>query len=76
MRIGANSGSLPKHLEELAQDDQAEALVEAALEEVRLLEKLDYRDFKISRQVEPRADDDPRLPDALRDACRTRCTSA
>ena len=48
MRIGANSGSLPKHLEALAQADQAEALVEAALEEVRLLERLDYRDFKIS----------------------------
>src|SRR5213083_1849189 len=48
MRIGANSGSLPKHLYELAQRDQAEALVEAALEEVRLLEALDYRDFKIS----------------------------
>ncbi|MFL5926019.1 MAG: flavodoxin-dependent (E)-4-hydroxy-3-methylbut-2-enyl-diphosphate synthase [Gaiellaceae bacterium] len=48
MRIGANSGSLPKHLAELAQADQAEALVEAALEEVRLLERLDYRDFKIS----------------------------
>jgi (E)-4-hydroxy-3-methylbut-2-enyl-diphosphate synthase len=48
MRIGANSGSLPKHLADLAQQDQAEALVEAALEEVRLLEKLDYRDFKIS----------------------------
>ena len=48
MRIGANSGSLPKHLEELAQEDQAEALVEAALEEVRRLEALDYRDFKIS----------------------------
>src|SRR5262249_34051273 len=48
MRIGANSGSLPKHLEELAQEDQAEALVEAALEEVRLLEQLDYRNFKIS----------------------------
>ena len=48
MRIGANSGSLPKHLIELANEDQAEALVEAALEEVRLLEKLDYRDFKIS----------------------------
>src|SRR6059036_4052413 len=31
MRIGANSGSLPKHLSELAQSDQAEALVEAAL---------------------------------------------
>src|SRR5207247_6240103 len=48
MRIGANSGSLPKHLAELAQQDQAEALVEAALEEVRLLEQLDFRDFKIS----------------------------
>ena len=48
MRIGANSGSLPKHLAELAQQDQAEALVEAALEEVRLLEQLDYHDFKIS----------------------------
>ena len=48
MRIGANSGSLPKHLAELAQQDQAEALVEAALEEVRLLERLDYHDFKIS----------------------------
>jgi (E)-4-hydroxy-3-methylbut-2-enyl-diphosphate synthase len=48
MRIGANSGSLPKHLHELAQRDQAEALVEAALEEVRLLEQLDYREFKIS----------------------------
>ena len=48
MRIGANSGSLPKHLESLAQEDQAEALVEAALEEVRLLEQLDFHDFKIS----------------------------
>src|ERR671923_1397004 len=46
MRIGANSGSLPKHLADLAQKDQAEALVEAALEEVRLLESLDYYDFK------------------------------
>ena len=48
MRIGANSGSLPKHLQALAQHDQAEALVAAALEEVELLERLDYRDFKIS----------------------------
>src|SRR5947199_7914180 len=40
MRIGANSGSLPKHLEEIAMRDQAEALVEAAVEEVRLLERL------------------------------------
>src|SRR5947209_17499879 len=48
MRIGANSGSLPKHLQELARKDQAEALVGAALEEVELLERLEYRDFKIS----------------------------
>ncbi|MDW8337891.1 MAG: flavodoxin-dependent (E)-4-hydroxy-3-methylbut-2-enyl-diphosphate synthase [Thermoleophilia bacterium] len=48
MRIGANSGSLPKHLAALARRDQAEALVEAALEEVELLERLGYRDFKIS----------------------------
>ncbi|MDX6512004.1 MAG: (E)-4-hydroxy-3-methylbut-2-enyl-diphosphate synthase [Gaiellaceae bacterium] len=48
MRIGANSGSLPKHLDELAHHDQAEALVEAALEEVRLLESLGFYDFKIS----------------------------
>src|SRR5947209_16410064 len=48
MRIGANSGSLPKHLEELARRDTAEALVVEALEQVELLERLEYRDFKIS----------------------------
>ena len=48
MRIGANSGSLPKHLLELAQEDTAAALVEEALEQVRLLESMDYHDFKIS----------------------------
>jgi (E)-4-hydroxy-3-methylbut-2-enyl-diphosphate synthase len=48
MRIGANSGSLPKHLIELAQQDTASALVEEALEQVRLLESMDFYDFKIS----------------------------
>ena len=48
MRVGANSGSLPKHLIELAQKDTAEALVEEALEQVRLLESMDFYDFKIS----------------------------
>jgi (E)-4-hydroxy-3-methylbut-2-enyl-diphosphate synthase len=48
MRIGANAGSLPEHLQELARKDTAEALVTEALEQVELLEKLDYRDFKIS----------------------------
>jgi (E)-4-hydroxy-3-methylbut-2-enyl-diphosphate synthase len=48
MRIGANSGSLPKHLEPLAQRDTAQALVREALEQVELLERLGFRDFKIS----------------------------
>jgi len=48
MRIGANSGSLPKHLVALAREDTAAALVEEALEQVRLLESMDFRDFKIS----------------------------
>jgi (E)-4-hydroxy-3-methylbut-2-enyl-diphosphate synthase len=48
MRIGANSGSLPDHLRQYATNDPAGALVDAALEEVRLLERLDYREFKIS----------------------------
>jgi (E)-4-hydroxy-3-methylbut-2-enyl-diphosphate synthase len=48
MRIGANAGSLPAHLQDLARVDTAEALVAEALEQVELLERLDYRDFKIS----------------------------
>jgi (E)-4-hydroxy-3-methylbut-2-enyl-diphosphate synthase len=48
MRIGANSGSLPEHLKALAQEDTAEALVAEALEQVELLETLEFRDFKIS----------------------------
>src|SRR6476620_10660187 len=48
LRIGANAGSLPKHLDELARRDTAEALVVEALEQVTILERLEYRDFKIS----------------------------
>ena len=48
MRIGANSGSLPKHLEDLARRDTAAALVQEALEHVELLERLEFYDFKIS----------------------------
>src|SRR5919107_295940 len=48
MRIGANAGSLPDHLQEVARKDTAEALVVEALEQVDLLEKLEFRDFKIS----------------------------
>jgi (E)-4-hydroxy-3-methylbut-2-enyl-diphosphate synthase len=48
MRIGANAGSLPDHLQELARADTAEALVVEALEQVELLERLGFHDFKIS----------------------------
>src|SRR5258707_8025528 len=48
MRIGANSGSLPKHLSDLPQQDQAEAPVEAALEEARLLASPDFHEVEIS----------------------------
>jgi (E)-4-hydroxy-3-methylbut-2-enyl-diphosphate synthase len=48
MRIGANSGSLPDHLRQYATNDPAGALVQAALEEVEVLERLDFHDFKIS----------------------------
>ena len=48
MRIGVNSGSLPKHLRQLAQEDPVEALVTAALETVELIERLDFTNFKVS----------------------------
>ncbi|MDX6620746.1 MAG: (E)-4-hydroxy-3-methylbut-2-enyl-diphosphate synthase, partial [Gaiellales bacterium] len=48
LRIGANSGSLPEHLRPLATADPAGALVDAALEEVALLERLGFDDVKIS----------------------------
>jgi (E)-4-hydroxy-3-methylbut-2-enyl-diphosphate synthase len=48
LRVGANAGSLPEHLREFATADPVGALVEAALEEIRLLERLDFRDFKVS----------------------------
>jgi (E)-4-hydroxy-3-methylbut-2-enyl-diphosphate synthase len=48
LRIGANAGSLPAHLQELARKDTAEALVVEALEQVEILERLAFHDFKIS----------------------------
>src|SRR6188768_4024473 len=48
MRIGVNSGSLPKHLRDLEKENSVEALVTAATEFVELMEKLDYEDFKVS----------------------------
>src|ERR671919_2077498 len=48
MRIGVNSGSLPKHLHELERDNPVEALVQAAVEFVELMERLKFEDFKVS----------------------------
>jgi len=48
MRIGVNSGSLPKHLHELERENPVEALVQAAEGFVELMESLDYTDFKVS----------------------------
>src|SRR5438093_11853979 len=48
MRIGVNSGSLPKHLHELEREDPVEALVSAAVEFVELMEGFDFEDFKVS----------------------------
>ncbi len=48
MRIGVNSGSLPKHLHELEREDSVAALVQAAVEFVELMERLDFENFKVS----------------------------
>src|SRR5215213_8041192 len=48
LRIGVNSGSLPKHLHELERDNPVEALVQAAVEFVELMERLDFENFKVS----------------------------
>src|SRR5688500_8518761 len=48
MRIGVNSGSLPKHLHELERTEPVEALVRAAQEFVELMESLDFTNFKVS----------------------------
>lgn len=48
IRIGVNGGSLEKHLLEKYGEPCPEALVESALESVRLLEDLDFTNMKIS----------------------------
>jgi (E)-4-hydroxy-3-methylbut-2-enyl-diphosphate synthase len=48
LRIGVNSGSLPKHLRDLEFSDPVEALVRAATEYVELMERLDFTNFKVS----------------------------
>jgi (E)-4-hydroxy-3-methylbut-2-enyl-diphosphate synthase len=48
MRIGVNSGSLPKHLHGLERENPVEALVQAAVEFVELMERVEFENFKVS----------------------------
>src|SRR3954452_13344861 len=48
LRVGVNSGSLPKHLRDLEFTNPVEALVSAATEWVELMHRLDFLDFKVS----------------------------
>jgi (E)-4-hydroxy-3-methylbut-2-enyl-diphosphate synthase len=48
IRVGVNSGSLPKHLRDLEFTNPVDALVTAATEWVELMHTLDFHDFKVS----------------------------
>src|SRR5213083_212996 len=48
LRIGVNSGSLPKHLHALERESPVEALVQAGVEFVELMEGLEFENFKVS----------------------------
>src|SRR6476619_700255 len=48
IRVGVHSGSLPRPLRDLEFTNPVEALVTAAVETVALMERLDFRDFKVS----------------------------
>jgi (E)-4-hydroxy-3-methylbut-2-enyl-diphosphate synthase len=48
LRIGVNSGSLPRHLRDLEFENPVEALVTAAVEFVELMERLEFTNFKVS----------------------------
>jgi len=48
LRIGVNAGSLGKSLLRKYKEPNAEAMVESALIQIDILDKLDFQDFKIS----------------------------
>ncbi len=48
MRIGVNAGSLERHLLEKYAEPCPEAMVESALEHIRLLQDNDFHEFKVS----------------------------
>jgi len=48
MRIGVNAGSLSKAMLRKYKEPSAEAMIESALQQIEILDKLDFQDFKIS----------------------------
>ncbi|CAB4875624.1 MAG: flavodoxin-dependent (E)-4-hydroxy-3-methylbut-2-enyl-diphosphate synthase [Actinobacteria bacterium] len=48
LRIGVNSGSLPKHLHDMEKEDSVQALVTAAVEFVELMDGFNFENFKVS----------------------------
>ncbi len=48
IRVGVNAGSLEKDLQKKYGEPNADALVESALRHVEILERLNFRDYKIS----------------------------
>src|SRR5258708_32448025 len=48
LRVGVNSGSLPKHLREMEYENPVEALVTAAIETVELMARPEFSNFKVS----------------------------
>jgi len=48
IRIGVNAGSLDKALLEKYREPTAEALVESALQQIELLDRLDFQEYKVS----------------------------
>jgi (E)-4-hydroxy-3-methylbut-2-enyl-diphosphate synthase len=48
LRVGVNMGSLPEYLRPLAVPSPAEALMRGALDEIEILERLGFTDYKVS----------------------------
>lgn len=48
IRIGVNAGSLEKDLQKKYGEPNADALVESALRHIEILDRLDFKDFKVS----------------------------
>ena len=66
LRVGVNSGSLPKHLRELEYENPVEALVTAAIETVELMERLDFTELQGLDEVDLGAQHDRLQPHARR----------